>query len=138
MAAFEGQVAASDLQPLDEIGGAREQHAPSVLDEGEPERCREMALAAAGRAEEQDIGALLKPAIARGQRHDLRLADHWHGLEVEGVERLAGRQSRLGEMALDAAATAVGHLVLGKRRQEARCRPAFLVGLLRRAWPTSA
>jgi hypothetical protein len=48
--AFEGQVATSDLELLYEIGRACEQHAPSVLDQGKPERCREMALAAARRA----------------------------------------------------------------------------------------
>ena len=46
------------------------------------------------------------------------------------VERLAGGQPRLGEMPFDAAAAALGHLVLGERRQEAGRRPAFLVGLL--------
>jgi len=35
---------------LDEIAGSHEQDAPSVLDEREPDRCREMTLAAAGRA----------------------------------------------------------------------------------------
>jgi hypothetical protein len=35
---------------LDEIAGAHEQHAPSVFDEREGDGCREMALAAAGRA----------------------------------------------------------------------------------------
>ena len=35
----------------------------------------------------------------------------------------------LGEMPLDAAAAAVGHLVLGERREEAGGRPALLVGL---------
>jgi hypothetical protein len=54
---FEGEFAARDLQALDEIAGAHEQHAPSVLDEREPDGCREMALAAAGRAEQQEIGA---------------------------------------------------------------------------------
>ena len=41
----------------------------------------------------------------------------------------AGRKPRLVEMALDAPAGALGHLVLGERRQEARGRPALLVGL---------
>ncbi len=47
---FEGELAARDLQALDEIAGAHEQHAPSVLDEREGDGCGEMALAAAGRA----------------------------------------------------------------------------------------
>src|SRR5260370_28827226 len=62
--AFEGELAACNLQALDEIARAHEQHAPSVLDEREPDGCREMALASAGRAEQQEIGALLEPAIA--------------------------------------------------------------------------
>jgi hypothetical protein len=33
------------LQPLDEIGGAGEQHAPAILDESEAESCRKVALA---------------------------------------------------------------------------------------------
>src|SRR5438309_4822647 len=44
---FESELAAGDLQPLDEIGGAREQHAPAVFDKSEAERSREMALAPA-------------------------------------------------------------------------------------------
>jgi hypothetical protein len=56
-------------------------------------------------------------------------------LEVEGGERLAGGQPRLGEMPFDAAPTTVGHFVLGERRKEAGRRPAFLVGLLRELGP---
>jgi len=89
-----------------------------------------MTLAAARRAEEQDVGTFLQPSIAGRQSHHLGFRDHWHGCEVEGGERLAGGQTRLGKMPLDAAAATVGHLVLGKRRQEAGRRPAFLVGLL--------
>ena len=44
---FEGELAAGDLQPLDEIGGSAEQHAPAVFDKSEAERCRKVALAAA-------------------------------------------------------------------------------------------
>src|SRR5260370_38028264 len=89
-----------------------------------------MALAAARRAEEQDIGAFLQPGIAGCQRHHLRFRDHWHDLEVEGGERLAGGQPRLGEMPLEAAAATVGPLVLGEYREEAGRGPNFLIGLL--------
>jgi hypothetical protein len=44
---FESELAASDLQPLDKIGGASEEHAPAPFDKGKAERCRKMALAAA-------------------------------------------------------------------------------------------
>jgi len=60
----------------------------------------------------------------------LRLADHRHCFEIKAVEGLADREAGFGEVPLDAAATTVGDLVLGERREEARCRPAFLVGLL--------
>jgi hypothetical protein len=86
-----------------------------------------MALAPAGRAKEQDIGTLIKPAGAGGERHDLRLADHGHGVEVEGVEGLARRQTRAGKMPFDAAPAAIGHLVFGECRQEAGSRPTLLV-----------
>ena len=129
MAALEREFAAGDLQLLDEVGGAGEEHAPAVLDEGEADGRSEMALAAAGRAEQEQVGALLEPAVAGGERHDLGLGDHRHGVEVEGVEGLAGRQAGLGEMALDAAAVAFGELVLGERGEEAGGGPAFLVGL---------
>jgi hypothetical protein len=50
---FESELAAGNLQPLDEIGGAGEQHAPAVFDESEAECCRKVALAAARRPEQQ-------------------------------------------------------------------------------------
>ena len=87
-----------------------------------------MRFAGARRAEHQQIGAFLQPAVAGGQCHDLRLADHRHRIELEAVERLAGRQAGLVEMTLDAAAGAFGHLVLGERGQKAGGRPALLVG----------
>ena len=86
-----------------------------------------MALTPAGGAKEQDIGTLIKPAVAGGERHDLRLADHGHDVEVESVERLARWQSRAGKMPLDAAPAAVGDLVFGECSQEAGSRPTLLV-----------
>jgi hypothetical protein len=38
-----------------------------VLDESESDGCRKMALARAGRSEQQEIGALFEPAIACGR-----------------------------------------------------------------------
>ena len=61
--------------------------------------------------------------------------DHGHKLKVERGERLAGGQTRFGEMPFDAAAATVGHLVLGQRRKEAGRGPAFLVGLPRQLGP---
>src|SRR5207248_6969562 len=84
----------------------------------------------AGRTEQQEIGALLEPAIACGERHHLRLADHRHHLEVEAVERFADGQSCFGQVTLDAAAAAIGDLMLGESGQEAGGWPTFLVRLL--------
>jgi len=98
---LEPQLPARHLQPLDEVCGAHEQHALTALNESQTGCCRKMALAPAGRAKEQDIGTLIKPAVSEGERHDLRLVDYRHGVEVKGVERLARRQSRAGEMPLD-------------------------------------
>ena len=94
-----------------------------------------MALAGTGWAEEKQIGAVFEPAVASGERHHLRLADHRDGREVEGGECLADRQTRFGKMALDAATAALRRLVLGERGEEASRRPAFLVGLLGELFP---
>ena len=82
-----------------------------------------------GWAEHDQIGAFFEPAVAGGKRHDLGLADDRNGIEVEGVEGLAGRQSGFGKMAFDTAPSALGHLMLGERGKEASRRLAFLVGL---------
>ena len=66
------------------------------------------------RAEQQDVGALSEPLVSGCQRHHLRLGDHRDAVEVEGGQRLAGRQPRFGQMPLHAAATSIGHLVLGE------------------------
>ncbi len=87
------------------------------------------------RAEDEEVVALIEPAVAGDQRHDLGLGDHRYGVEVEGVEALAGRQARLGEVALDTASGALGDLVLGERGEEAGRGPAFPVGALGEAGP---
>ena len=87
--ALKGEVPTGLLQRLHEVGGAGEQHPVSVLDEGEPYGGREMALAAARRAEQQQVGAFLQPAVAGGDGQDLGLGGHRHGVELEGVECLS-------------------------------------------------
>src|SRR3954452_4718726 len=46
---LEIELAPRHLELLHEIGGAGEEDAPSVLDKGQADRCRQVALAAAGR-----------------------------------------------------------------------------------------
>jgi len=87
--------------------------------ERQPKRCRKMRLVSTGRTKEHDIRALIEPAVASGKRHDLRLADHGYGVEVEGVERFSRRQLGASEMPLDAAAITVGDRVFGKCREKA-------------------
>ena len=88
-----------------------------------------MALAAARRAEQKQVRSLLEPAIAGGDGHHLRLGDHRHGVELEGVEGLSRQQACFGEMALDAPPIAFGQFVFRDRGEEAGGGPAFLVGL---------
>ena len=47
---FEREFAASDLQALHEIGSPREQHPPSLLDEGQADGRRQMRLSSARRS----------------------------------------------------------------------------------------
>jgi len=53
---FEGEFAAGDLPPLNEIGSSGEQNAPAVFDQGEAESCRQVTLGGAGRPEPDQIG----------------------------------------------------------------------------------
>ena len=87
-----------------------------------------MRFAGARQAEHEQVRAFLQPAVASGECHDLRFADHRHRIELETVERLAGWQAGFVEMTLDPATGPFGHLVLGERGQEACGRPALLVG----------
>ena len=135
---LEGEFAAGDLEALDEVGGAGEEHAPSVLDEAEADGGGEVAFPGAGGAEDEQVVALLEPAVAGDERHDLGPGEPGDGIEVEGVEGLAGRQARLGEVAGDAPPGAFGELVLGEGGEggeEAGGGPALLVGALGEARP---
>jgi hypothetical protein len=49
---FEGEFAAGDLQSLNQICGAGEQHSPAVFDKNEAQSCRKVALAPARRPEQ--------------------------------------------------------------------------------------
>ncbi len=64
MAAFELQGLASELQLLHEIGGAREQHAVAVLDQRVSEGRATVRLAAAGRPEQQQVGAAFSSQVS--------------------------------------------------------------------------
>ena len=121
----EAQLLAGGLQLLDEIGGAGEEHAIAIVDEGMTESGLEMAFADAGWAEEQDVLPAIDPCVALGEGEEASLADHWHGGEVEGVEGLAGRQARLLRAAGDAPLQALGDLMLGERCEEAVRRASF-------------
>lgn len=80
-----------------------------------------------GRAEQDEVGALLEPSVACAQGHDLRLGDHGNRIEREGIEGLSGRELGFGQMPLGPPAIAFGDLMLGERGQEASGRPTFLV-----------
>ena len=94
-----------------------------------------MALAGAGRAKHETVGALVEPAVTGGERHDLGLCEHRHGLEVEGGKALARQQPGLPEMAFDTPSVAFGELVFGEGCEEAGGRPALGIGALGEALP---
>jgi hypothetical protein len=85
--------------------------------------------ASAGGPNNSRLAPLFDQASPAARGHDLGLADHGDGLEVESVDGLARWHPGFSEMAFDAAATAFGQLMLGHRCQEARRRPSLLVGL---------
>ena len=53
---FEGEIAAGELKLLHEVGGAGEQDAPALFDQGQTERRGQMGFASAGRPEAEEIG----------------------------------------------------------------------------------
>jgi len=72
---FQREFAAGDLEALDEVGGASEQDAPAILDEPEADGGGQMTFSAARWAEHEQVVALLEPAVAGDQRHDLGLGE---------------------------------------------------------------
>jgi len=104
------------------------QHPLALVDEGGAEGGRQVRLAGAAGAEDQEIAALLDPGVALGQRHHMRLADGGYHGEVEGGEGLAVRQAGLGHMASDAPGGALGQFVVAHRGEEAGAAPALAVG----------
>ena len=68
----------------------------------------------------------------------MRLGDHRHRFELEGVEGLARQQPSLDEMTLDAATVAFGNLVFGERGEEPGGGPAFFVRPLGKERPILA
>ena len=61
----ESKFAASDLQFLDQICGLGEEHAPSILDEAKADGGSQMGFSAAGRSEQDQVGASLQPTGPR-------------------------------------------------------------------------
>ena len=115
---------------LDEVGRAAEQDAVAVVDHGIAEGRRGVRLAGSGRAEDQQIGAPVEPFVAGGEGQEMRLAEHRYGGEVEAIEGLAGRQTGLGEVTLDATPGTLGELELGQGGQQASGRPSLPIGTL--------
>src|SRR5260370_39291386 len=62
----EREVAPCRLEFLHEVGGAGEEHPLALVDEGGAEGGRQMGLAGAAGAEDQEIAALLDPGVALG------------------------------------------------------------------------
>jgi hypothetical protein len=119
------------LQLLDEVGGAREQHAVAGVDRRVAEGCGEMRLADAGRSEQQDVGALSDPALRpfgdpmlqqRRRRAGGRPAVAIGGLADRRPEPGDGGQAELVGMTGRRAVSLVMVPVMPRPRQ--RCAPA--------------
>ena len=100
-----------------------------MLDEGQADGGGKMGLAGAGRANEQQVGAFVEPAVAGAEGHHVRLGEGRHDGKVEVVEGLAARQPSFAKAALEAAPGTVRDFVLGQGGQQAGGGPAFAVGL---------
>lgn len=109
---FQSQIAAGLLEFPDKIGGAGEEHAVAVFHQRQSDGGTEVRLAHPWRAEQQDIAALADPAVTGGDGAHMRFGNHWHGAEVETVERHAGQQTRLGQVPPGPAPVAFGQLGL--------------------------
>ena len=124
----EGEVASGALHLLHEVGGAGEEDAVTVFDEGASDGGGEVAFAGAGGSEEEEVGASGEPAVSGGEGHDLGLGEHGDGGELEVGEGFAGEQACVVEVAFDAASGALGEFVFGECGQEACGGPAFGIG----------
>src|ERR1700733_3132245 len=93
-----------------------------------PSAADNVTLAATGWTKQQRIGSLAEPDITGGKCHDVSLAEHWHGIEVETIERFVRRQTGFGEMSLDPVPGALGDFEFDERREEAYCEPALFIG----------
>src|SRR5271170_2891946 len=94
-----------------------------------------MRLAAAGRAEQQQVGAFVEPSVAGTQCRDLSLRYHRYGGKIEVIEDLIGGQLRFAEMAFDAPTIALGDFVFRECHQETSRRPALFVRSLDKLLP---
>ena len=108
------QLPACDLQSLNEIGGAGEQHAQAVFDERQSNGGGEMALAGTRWTDKDEIGTFIQPAVGGGKRVDLGFGDHGDDVEVEVIEGLAGWQTGFGQVSLDAPLRPLSDLVFGQ------------------------
>ena len=125
---LKGQFAACDLEPLHQVGSARVQDAEAVFDERQADRGGQVTLAGAGRADQDQVGALVEPAVPGDQGVDMGLGDHGHDVEVEVGQGFSGRQFGLGEMAFEAAPGPLGDLLFGQRAEQTGGWPALGIG----------
>ena len=116
-----------------EIGRAGEEHAAFLLRRFDAERDREMRLAGADRAGEDQILGRGDPLAAR-ERVDLRRADAVGGGEVEGVERLHLGKARLAQPLADHRLVARGLLGAEDLVQIVLVRPVRIARLARQGF----
>jgi hypothetical protein len=114
-------------EPGDPLGGGRERDAVAGQAGANRDGDREMALAGAGRAQQDDV-VLGVQEVELAEVLDDLAADRALEGEVELLERLAGREARGLDPALAAVALARGDLRREQRLGEAIVAPLLLAG----------
>ena len=126
---LESKFAPRDLQFLDQICGAGEEDAPAIPDQAEADGGGQMRFSTTGRAEQDQVGTGLQPAVCGDEGHDPGFGDGRHRVEVEAGQGLAQRQACFGDVAFDPPLPAFSNLVFSECREQPRGGPA---------WPPSA
>jgi hypothetical protein len=128
--AFEHEFTAGDLQ-LHEIGGAREQHAPAIFDERQSDGDGEMTLASRGRRKSRRLAPCpIQPSPEASAMTWALLIRAVSKSKASSDFPAAGALQRDGVSMRRRARSAVSCSA-----EEAGCRLAFLIGLLRELCP---
>jgi hypothetical protein len=124
------QISTSGLQALNQIGASHEKYALAGIDECVADPAQQVALAAAGRTERENVAAAIEPLSAFNESENLRLGNRRDRREIKGTQSLIGVKSGFRAMPIESPDFALGRFLLEKLLQEPPRRPTFAIGLL--------